>query len=192
MSLAFLDALRALGEAAGPAFLQLPPDFTRHTYGRTLAAYLDWLATQISGLRVAVEVRATDLMTAAFAAFLAERGLALVLVDRLGTPDLYDIWLALVAQNKGPDFAFVRWIGDDKKGPQGDREIRTPRDGDLACWADRLVDLAHRERTVFGYMHNPYEGHSPASVRRLQALLADRLMLPAWPPNAAPGQMTLL
>ena len=32
---------------------------------------------------IAVEVRAKDLMTEAFARFLAERGIALVLVDRL-------------------------------------------------------------------------------------------------------------
>ncbi|MBP8292333.1 MAG: DUF72 domain-containing protein, partial [Caldilineaceae bacterium] len=81
---AFLDALRALGAMAGPAFLQLPPDCTRSTCGRALAAYLDWLAPQAADLRLAVEVRAADLMTPAFATFVAERGLALVLVDRTG------------------------------------------------------------------------------------------------------------
>mgnify|MGYP000843996853 CR=1 FL=1 len=42
----FLDALRALGPAAGPAFLQFPPDFTRRVNGRALADYLDWLAPE--------------------------------------------------------------------------------------------------------------------------------------------------
>src|SRR5688500_18988409 len=40
-SRALIDALHALGPNAGPAFLQLPPDFSRKLYGRELAAYID-------------------------------------------------------------------------------------------------------------------------------------------------------
>jgi len=193
-SLAFLDALRALGDAAGPAFLQLPPDFSRRVYGRALAAYLDWLAPQAADLRIAVEVRAADLMTPAFAAFLAERNLALVLADRKGTLDLYDGWIELVAQGKGPAFAFIRWIGDDRNGPSGDRELQMLRDEELARWAERIAALHSLGRSVFGYMHNPYEGHSPASVRRLQRLVGAQLPLPAWPPPTAgeSGQLSLI
>lgn len=199
-TLATLDALRSLGPAAGPAFLQLPPDFTRAAYGRTLAEYLDWLALQSPDLQLAVEVRARDLMTPAFAAFLAERGLALVLVDRKGTPDLYDVWWELVETGKAPAFVFIRWIGDDRHGPSGDHEVQTPRDEELARWAQRLVQLAGQGRSVYGYVHNPYEGHSPATVRKLQALLASTALLPPWPPPAPPapgeesaaGQLPLL
>ena len=192
-SLAFLDALRALGEAAAPAFLQLPPDFTRRMYGRTLAAYLDWLAAHADGLRLAVEVRAPDLMTPAFAEFVASRGFALVLVDRINTPDLFATWFTLVEQSKGPDFAFVRWIGDDKNGPKRDRELQVRRDADLAYWAGRISALDGCGKAVYGYIHNPYEGHSPASVRRLRTLLASRTSLPPWPPSAsADAQLSLL
>src|SRR5262245_29651882 len=41
-TLALLDALHALGPNAGPAFLQLPPDFSRQRYGRALADYVEW------------------------------------------------------------------------------------------------------------------------------------------------------
>ena len=116
-----------------------------------------------------MEVRGADLMTASFARFVAERNFALVLVDRVATPDLYATWLECVDAGLGPDFALIRWIGDDRNGPQGDRELQVLRDEDLARWADRIVELTGRGRTVYGYMHNPYEGHSPASVRRLQA-----------------------
>jgi uncharacterized protein YecE (DUF72 family) len=192
-SLAFLDAVRSLGPAAAPAFLQLPPQLTRKSYGKQLAAYLDWLAVQAKDLRIAVEVRAADLMTPAFAAYVAERGFALVLAARQGQPDLYEIWLELVQAGKAPPFAFIRWIGDDRNGPEGDREIQQPRDAELATWAGRLVTLAEHGVDVFGYVHNPYEGHSPATVRRLLALLPPDMSLADWSQgDQSAGQMSLL
>lgn len=179
-TLALLDALRALGAAAGPAFLQLPPDCTRSSCGRALASYLDWLAPRADGLRLAVEVRATDLMTPAFAAFLAARGFALVLVDRKGAPDLYPVWRDVLATHGGPQHIFIRWIGDDRHGPSGDRALQVLRDDELEQWAARIAALAARGLAVYGYMHNPYEGHSPASVRRLQAKLAAHGTLGVW------------
>uniref|UniRef100_A0A540VKU9 DUF72 domain-containing protein n=2 Tax=Litorilinea aerophila TaxID=1204385 RepID=A0A540VKU9_9CHLR len=185
---AFLDLLRELGPAAGVGLLQLPPQFTRARLGRRLATYLEWLAAVAEGLRIAVEVRARDLMTPAFARFLAQRGLALALTDWAGTPDLFDLWEAarLEAGEDAPGFALIRWIGDQRNGPRGDRERSAPREEDLARWAGRVHQLYQAGITVFGYMHNPYEGHSPASVRRLQALLAERMALPPWPPQPPP------
>lgn len=194
-TLVFLDVLRSLGTAAAPALLQFPPDFTRQSYGRRLATYLDWLVGEMSGLRIGVEVRAPDLMTPAFAAYLAERGLAYVLVDRVETVDVFDIWRALVEASKAPPFALVRWIGDDKHGPQGNDALVAPRDEQLDQWAQRLTQLQQAGLDVYGYMHNPYEGHSPASLRRLQERLAQHITLPPWPPadanSAPPTQMTL-
>jgi uncharacterized protein YecE (DUF72 family) len=179
---ALLDALHALGPCAGPAFLQLPPDFSRKRYGRELAAYIDWLATWREHLALAVEVRAKDLMTEAFARFLAERGIALVLADRKGTPDLFDIWAEVGTTVK---VAMVRWIGDDRNGPSGDREITAPQDEKLDMWARRLVMLEDAGIACFGYVHNPYEGHSPATVRRLLERLGERAM--PWPPVGHPA-----
>jgi uncharacterized protein YecE (DUF72 family) len=187
-TLAYLDTLRALGPGAAPGLLQLPPDFTRRDFGRPLAAFLDWLAPRLDGLRLAVEVRGADLMTAAFAAFLRERGLALTLVDRRATPDLYDVWAEGALAGQGPAFAYVRWIGDDRNGPKGDRELSQPRDADLERWAARLRDLVAAGIEVYGYMHNPYEGHAPGSVRRLRALLGDA----AAPAPGDTGQLALL
>ena len=194
-TLAFLDVLRSLGVAAAPGLLQLPPDLTRQRYGRTLATYLDWLATRLDGLRIGVEVRATDLMTAAFAKFLAEHNMTLVLVDRVGTPDLFSEWLQLREQQVGPNFGMIRWIGDDKHGPAGNAELVAPHDEQLDGWAQRLAQLWHAGVDMYGYMHNPYEGHSPASLRRLQERLGKLIPLPDWPPPSAPpdtpGKMAL-
>lgn len=175
-TLALIDALHALGPCAGPAFLQLPPDFSRQRYGRELASYVEWLASQRDNLAIAVEVRAKDLMTPAFARFLADHGMAMVLADRKGTADLYEIWAEVGA---AMGLAMIRWIGDDRNGPQGDREVSAPQDEKLDEWANRLLALEDLGMAVFGYMHNPYEGHSPASVRRLLARLGDRAL--PWP-----------
>ncbi len=180
-SYAFLDVLAALGPAAGPALLQFPPDFTRASHGRDLAVYLDWLAGVRGAARFAVEVRANDLMTAAFATFLAERGFALALVDRRDTPDLYDVWRAV---GTGVPWTFIRWIGDDRTGPKGDREIAAPQDAKLDEWAARLAAMVRDGIDVYGYMHNPYEGHAPASVRRLTQRLAAVGVRQAWTPES--------
>lgn len=176
---AFFDVIDALGEAAGPALLQLPPTFSRARDGRTLAGYLDWLAANRDGRAIAVEVRAVDLMTEAFARFVDERQMALVLVDRVDTPDGFDAWLGV---NQQAPFAYIRWIGDDRNGPKGDAEIVAPQDARLQLWATRIAALHEQGRAVFGFMHNPYEGHSPESVRRLVQLLADLGVDAAWSP----------
>ena len=183
-TLAYLDAARSLGNMAAPSLLQLPASLTRQNSGRVLAGYLDWIAAELDGIQLAVEVRSPDLMTAAFASFLAERGISLVLVDRSGSEDMFDEWLGLIAADKAPPFAFIRWIGDADNGPQHYREITQPRDKALDKWSDRIVTLAQHGVSIYGYMHNPYEGHSPESLRRLQARLAERNLPPAtWPPE---------
>jgi len=187
----FLDTLRALGDAAAPALFQFPPDFTRKLYGRVLATFLDWLTQEAGDLRLAIEVRALDLMTPAFARFLAERNFALALVDREQSYDLFDVWAATLDAG-GPSFAYIRWIGDDRNGPKGDRAVQVLRDEQLAQWAARIELLARRGVEVFGYMHNTYEGHSPASLRRLQNLLAARIPLPLWPPAPPHAQLSIL
>lgn len=182
-TLIFLDVLRSLGEAAAPGLIQLPPDFSRHHNGKQLAVYLDWLTDNLDLLRVGVEVRSPDLMTPSFASFLAERGMAYVLVARENTLDAYDFWVELAAVNRTPNFALIRWIGDDKNGPTGNDALVAPRDAELDQWANRLAHLQNLGISAYGYMHNPYEGHSPASLRRLQKRLSALTTLPTWPPR---------
>ncbi len=192
-SRAFLDMLRMLGDKCAPAFLQFPPSFSRSEHGRALAGYLDWLAVEADDLSIAVEVRSQDLMTPEFAAFLAQRGFSLLLVDRVNTPDLFPVWIEMVKAGGTPDFVVIRWIGDDKNGPSGDRDLTFLRDADLARWGERIVALNAAGVDVFGYMHNPYEGHSPASVARLETILRRSVDRPVWsPPAPLPkGQLSL-
>ncbi|MEM7133231.1 MAG: DUF72 domain-containing protein [Chloroflexota bacterium] len=181
--LSYLDALRSLGEAAAPGLLQLPPNLSRQQNGRDLARFLDWVAPELSGLRLAVEVRSADLMTPAFTEFLLDRKMTLTLVDRIKTPDLFSMWVDAAEAGPMPNFCLIRWIGDDQDGPSGNQEMTNPRDEDLGLWAKRILQLAQRGISVYGYMHNPYEGHSPASVQRLVTELVAEIPFPIWPPE---------
>ena len=185
--LAYLDALRSLGLAAAPGLLQLPPSLSRQHDGRILADFIDWLAGILDGLQMSVEVRSPDLMTSAFANFLAEHGLSLVLVDREGTPDIYPIWREVIAKGTAPAFCLIRWIGDDKNGPKGNQERSAPREEALTQWGQRIGELWDAGIDVYGYMHNPYEGHSPSSVRRLVERLPKQIDVGAWPPEGWTG-----
>lgn len=193
----YLDVLRSLGDLAAPGFLQFPPQFTRAQYGRVLADFLDWLAGELNGLPLAVEVRARDLMTDAFARFLAERSISFVVVERVDTPDLYETWAAQLAS--APRYLFLRIIGNDRDKLPNDRDLQRPQEEILDRWAARIADLLAQNVEVFAYVHNPFEGHSPASVRRLWERVDLRHPLPSWapPPSLPPdednsGQLSLL
>ncbi|MBX2999193.1 MAG: DUF72 domain-containing protein [Caldilineaceae bacterium] len=194
---AYLDVLRSLGDLAAPGFLQFPPQFTRAQYGRVLADFLDWLAGELKGLSLAVEVRARDLMTDAFARFLAERSMSLVVVERVDTTDLYETWSAQLALASTPRYFFLRLIGNDRDKLPNDRDLQRPQDETLDRWAIRIADLLAQNIEVFAYIHNPFEGHSPASVRRLWERIDRRHPLPIWSPSPpsqddSAGQLSLL
>lgn len=194
-SLAFLDVLRSLGTAAAPGFLQFPPSFTRAREGRILAHYLDWLAAELDGLALAVEVRSADLMTTAFARFLSERGMALVVVERTGSDDFFTAW-----EESGAPYLFLRLIGNDSEPLPNDRELQRPQDAILDHWAVRIAGLLDRGTPVYCYTHNTLEGHSPASLRRLRQRINALHPLPDWSPemvvtenddSASTGQLAL-
>lgn len=181
-TLAYLDVLRSLGPQAAPGLLQFPPNFTRARYGRLLAEYLDWLAGKLEGVQLTVEVRADDLMTDAFARFLAERGMTLTVVARTGQPDLFPHWQAQLALPATSRYLFLRLIGNDREKLPHDREIQRPQDALLDQWAERIAMLLQDDIPVYAYVHNPFEGHSPATVRRLWARIHQTTPLTPWAP----------
>ncbi|HRJ44873.1 MAG: DUF72 domain-containing protein [Caldilineaceae bacterium] len=194
-SLAFLDVLRSLGTAAAPGFLQFPASFSRAREGRVLAGYLDWLAGELDGLPFGVEVRSADLMTPAFARFLSERGMGLVVVERTGSDDFFAAW-----EESAAPWLFLRLIGNDSEPLPNDRELQRPQDEILDLWAARIVSLLQKGVPVYCYTHNTLEGHSPASMRRLRERIHARHPLPDWSPemvvaenddSASTGQLTL-
>ena len=180
---AYLDVLRSLGPAAAPGLIQFPATFTRNSGGRRLAAFVDSLASSAPEISLSIEVRAFDLMTTAFTRFLLERDIGFVVVERNGQPDTFANWQA-AAHNTGTRSPFhTRLIGHDRDPLPDDKAIRRPQEELLDKWAKRIADLLKDGRDVFCYVHNPFEGHAPETVRRLQARIGQYLPLPDWNPT---------
>ena len=182
---AYLDIVRCLGHRAAPGLLQFPAAVSRRRAGRRLANFVDRLAGAAAEIPLSVEVRAIDLMTPAFARFLMERRIGFVVVERAGQPDTYADWQA-AAESAGPSLPLhIRLIGQDRDPLPDDKMIRRPQDELLDRWARRIADALLAGRDVFCYVHNPFEGHAPETVRRLRARVGEHLPLPAWNPEIA-------
>ena len=180
---AYLDVLRSLGPAAAPGLIQFPATFSRNSDGRRLAAFVDSLATHAPEIPLSVEVRAFDLMTTAFVRFLLERGVGFVVVERTGQPDTYANWQA-AAESTGAGISFhLRLIGNDRDPLPDDKLIRRPQEELLDKWAKRIADLLKDGTDVFCYVHNPFEGHAPETVRRLRERISQYLPLSDWNPT---------
>ena len=180
---AYLDVVRSLGSAAAPGLLQFPAAVSRSSAGRRLADFVDRLAGAAAEIPLSIEVRAIDLMTTAFARFLMERRIGFVVVERAGQPDTYTNWQA-AAESAAPRLPLhIRLIGQDRTPLPDDKMIRRPQDELLDRWARRIADVLLTGRDVFCYVHNPFEGHAPETVRRLRARVGTHLPLPEWNPE---------
>ena len=183
LTTAYLDVVRSLGPVAAPGLIQFPATCTRINAGRLLANFVDNLATLAPDVPLSVEVRAFDLMTTAFARFLMERRIGFVVVERTGQPDTFAHWQA-AAESAGSRLPLhIRLIGHDRDPLPDDKTVRRPQDQLLDKWAKRIADLLHNGIDVFCYLHNPFEGHAPESVRRLITRVGQYLPLPDWNPE---------
>ena len=183
LTTAYLDVVRSLGPVAAPGLIQFPATCTRINAGRLLANFVDNLATLAPDVPLSVEVRAFDLMTTAFARFLMERRIGFVVVERTGQPDTYAIWQEAAASLASRLPLHIRLIGHDRDPLPDDKTVRRPQDQLLDKWAKRIADLLHNGIDVYCYLHNPFEGHAPESVRRLRTRVGQYLPLPVWNPN---------
>ena len=186
LTTAYLDVVRSLGPVAAPGLIQFPATFTRINSGRRLANFIDNLATLAPDVPLSVEVRAADLMTTAFARFLMERQIGFVVVERTGQPDTYPNWQAAAASVDTRLPLHIRLIGHDRDPLPDDKTIRRPQDQLLDKWARRIADLLLNGTNVFCYVHNPFEGHAPESVRRLRSRVGQLFPLPDWNPEIVP------
>ena len=169
----FVERMRGLDSRLGAYLVQLSPDFAPTPLNHeALVVFLDLLPVDS---RWAVEFRDPRWLEPPLLERFRERNVAIVLADSRWVPR--DVTLGL-AHEPTANFAYVRWMGPDRRISDFSR-IRVDREEELAEWAAALSRLASRVRTVFGYFNNHWQGHSPASARRLQRLLGQRPVDPA-------------
>jgi uncharacterized protein YecE (DUF72 family) len=164
----FLARVAPLGPKLGPILVQLPAEFGPRRRSR-LEAFLDRLP---GTLRFAVEFRDPAWLETNVLESLAARRIATTLTDSPFIPLPRMLELASEMGDgsmKGPDFAYVRWLGTRDLTDYSHTQI--DREADLARWAGVLPGLLERGIDVYGYFNNHYAGHSPASARAFLELV---------------------
>ncbi len=161
-ALQFLDAMSALGDKLGPLLLQFP--YTFKPEQRTRLA--EFLASLPPRFRYAVEIRHRGWLQDWFYELLAQHRVALALADYAYMPRLEKVTT---------DFTYIRWLGNRKDVPDDEYDhVRINREQELDHWADVIADLVDKGVTIWGFANNHFMGHSPATLRELQARLSAR------------------
>ncbi|MCY2961908.1 MAG: DUF72 domain-containing protein [Planctomycetota bacterium] len=174
----FLEAMRELGDRAGPLVLQFP--YFNRTAFTGLAPFLARLGPFLERLprdfRYGVEVRNKAWVGPDLLALLKSHGVAFVLVDLVYMPHPAD--LAREHDLLTADFAYARLIGDRKAVEERTTTFDAlvlDQGEKLERWADLLASIVPRTRETFAYANNHYAGHGPATIRDLARRLGDRL-----------------
>lgn len=160
----FVEAMTGLGDRLGALLLQMPPGWGAQAMG-DLETFLTALPP---GVRYALEVRHKSWLTPEIflklRLLLEKHSVALTLVQYA--------WMPALETVTAP-FVYVRWLGRREDIPDDDfSRVRLNRDVQLDRWAPQLMGYVNAGLTVYGYFNNHYQGHSPASVKKLQARLA--------------------
>jgi uncharacterized protein YecE (DUF72 family) len=164
-TIAFLEAMTLLDRKLGPLLLQMPPSWGANAL-ETLTTFVRNLPT---GFRYALEVRHKSWlskdMLPKLLGLLQRQGVALCLVQHA--------WMPALDEVTAP-FVYVRWLGRREDIPDDDfSHVRINRDAQLERWAEQIQAYLRAGVIVYGYFNNHYQGHSPASVRAIQAWLLD-------------------
>lgn len=169
-TIAFLDAMTGLDRKLGPLLLQMPPSWGTNAFEQ-LTSFLQNLPT---GFRYALEVRHRSWLGAdmlpRLLGLLTRQGVALCLVQHA--------WMPALDAVTAP-FVYIRWLGRREDIPDDDfSHVRINRDAQLDRWAEQIQGYRKTGLIVYGYFNNHYQGHSPDSVRGLQARLPDIEQIP--------------
>jgi len=155
----FCKRAELLGEKLGAILVQLPPDFTPAERS-SLDAFLKRLP---AGFRFAVEFRHPDWLEERTHATLSGFGVGLALSDG---PWISRERVMEAALRPTADLAYFRWLGS-RPHVSAYTHVQVDRSAEIGAWSVVLEKLRQQVREIFGYFNNHYEGHSPASARRL-------------------------
>jgi uncharacterized protein YecE (DUF72 family) len=176
---AFADRMRELGPQLGPILIQCGPDFAP-SEGR---AFAEFLALLPADLRFAVEFRQSAWIRRRTLSLLSAHRVALALSDGRWIPR---DWLLKLCEQPTSDFAYLRWMGPDRRITDYGA-LQVDRSAELDAWAAVIPVLQGQVREVYGFVNNHFAGHAPASVRMLQ----ERLGVPPVDPRSIGEQASL-
>lgn len=168
LALRFCDDARLLGPRLGPILIQLPPGFGPGAFP-TVAAFLQVLPVD---LPFAIEFREREWLVPQTMALLEDTNTALAVSTGpwLSEPEAREA----ATMAPGP-LVYLRWMGTPRRQPDLGA-MAADRDEELERWAATIRALDADQ--VVAYFNNDYQGHSPASARKLQRALGQEPIAP--------------
>jgi uncharacterized protein YecE (DUF72 family) len=169
LALRFCADARALGPRLGPILIQLPPDFDPSERG-AVAGFLPRLP---SDLTFAIEFR--DRRWFVPETFELLGGTGTTLAVSVG-PWLSEHGARVLAGQVSGRLLYLRWLGTPRRQPDLTAVV-AERDAEVSEWAALIRSAEVGE--VYAFFNNDYQGHAPASARRLQTPLGQEPVRPA-------------
>jgi uncharacterized protein YecE (DUF72 family) len=170
----FLAAMDCLGAKLGPLLFQFGY-FNKKAFasvGDFLGRLVPFLKTLPRGYRFAVEVRNKNWVDGRLVAALAERRVALALVDHAWMPRPTEILARIDPITT--DFTYIRWLGDRKGIEEVTKtwdSIIVNRTRELREWVNICYKFNGRGIAIFAYANNHYMGFAPGTVRLFEDML---------------------
>lgn len=170
----FLSTMDCLGEKLGPLLFQFGY-FNKKAFagvGEFLARLQPFLKKLPKGYKFALEIRNKYWLVPDLADTLAERNVALALIDQAWMPRPEE-WFKKLDPITA-DFSYVRWLGDRKgieeKTKVWDKLI-VDRRSELREWSNVVYKISSRGVPVFAYANNHYAGYGPGTVEMFRKLM---------------------
>jgi uncharacterized protein YecE (DUF72 family) len=175
----FCKRAELLEEKLGVILVQLPPDFTPAE-----RSSLETFVSRLPGdFRFAVEFRHPEWLEERTSEALRAAEIGLALSDGPWVPRER---VMEMAQRPTSSFAYFRWLGE-RPQLSSYAQALFDRSADINGWAEILKKLSGQVREIYGFFNNHYEGHSPASARKLLRRLGE----PVTDPDELNPQLSL-
>jgi uncharacterized protein YecE (DUF72 family) len=166
----FLEAMRELGNKAGPLVLQFPY-FNREAFA-SLSPFLERLDPYLASLprdfRYGVEVRNKHWLAKPFFDVLRAHRAAWVAVDLKYMPHPLDMQADIDPFTA--DFAYARLIGDRalvEAATDTLDHVAVDQSARIDRWAEWLARAATKTAETFAYANNHFAGFAPETIREL-------------------------
>lgn len=166
----FCERITLLKEKLGVVLIQFPPNFNA---SKENARSLRKFAAELpSSIRFAVEFRSRDWLVDWTYEELGQKRIALCLVEGRWIPR--ELMFGAIGKST-PNFAYIRFMGE--RNLQHFDKVYRHQDVNLQMWQSEIERIKNKD--VFVYFSNFYEGHAPASVRKLKEAFGQEIIEPS-------------